>query len=135
MPAVCNADSLAAGGRTTRYAELGQRTLQGAGGGAPPSRECAKLACLMKLYTTPPSILTLVTWVQRTQACTLCSLACRWRLHSALRADRESFSIESSPLLDSKALCRQLRVVYSAVVINISSGKKKNEKKHFIQIL
>ena len=32
----------------------------GRGGGA---RECAKLACLVKLYTTPPFILTLVTWV------------------------------------------------------------------------
>ena len=32
-------------------------------GGAPPPREYAKLACLMKPYTTPPSILTLVTWV------------------------------------------------------------------------
>ena len=42
---------------------------------------------------------------------TVCSLACRWRLQSALRADRESFPIESGPLLDSKALCRQLRVV------------------------
>ena len=28
-----------------------------------------------------------------------------------LRADQEFFTIESSPLLDSKVLCRQLRVV------------------------
>ena len=75
-------------------------------GGGPP-RECAKLACLVKLYTTPPSILTLVTWVQCTQAWpsansarrlafgqpnpTVCSLACRWRLRSALRADQVFF--------------------------------------------
>ena len=82
--------------------------------------------CLMKLYTTPPTILTLVTWVQQSRlafghsACrlaigpsalakpnpTVCSVACRWRLRSALRADQESFSIESGPLLDSKALCQ-----------------------------
>ena len=73
---------------------------------------------LMRLYTTPTSILTLVTWVQPTQAGlrpnphvgwpsglrptakpnpTVCSLACRWW------ADQESFSIESGSLLDSKA--------------------------------
>ena len=85
----------------------------------------------MKLYTTPPYILTLMTWVPQSRlafghsACrlaigppalakpnpTVCSLAFCWRLRSALRADRESFSIEFGPLLDSKALCRQLRVV------------------------
>ena len=44
--------------------------------------------------------------------CAMCSLAWRWRLQSALRADQESFSIESDPLLlDSKAPCQQLRVV------------------------
>ena len=41
----------------------------------------------------------------------VCSLHCRWRLPSALRANQESFSIESGPLLDSKALCLELRVV------------------------
>ena len=71
----------------------------------------------MKLYTTPPSILTLVTWVPQSRLAfghsarrlaigppalakpnpTVCSLACRWRLQSALRADQESFSIESGP--------------------------------------
>ena len=39
------------------------------------------------------------------------TLPCRWQLRLALRAERESFSIDSGPLLDSKALCRQLRVV------------------------
>ena len=78
----------------------------------------------MKLYTTPPSILTLVTWVPQSRLAfghssrrlaigpsalakpnpTVCSLACRCRLRLALRADQESFSIESGPLLDSKAL-------------------------------
>ena len=86
----------------------------------------------MKLCTTPPSILTLVTWVLQSSLAfghsarrlavgppalghnnpTMCSLACRWRLRSALRADQESFLKESGPLLDSKALCRQLRVVF-----------------------
>ena len=84
----------------------------------------------MKLYITPLSILTLVTWVPQSRLAfghsarrlaiappalakpnpKVCSLACRWRLRSALRADREFFSIESGPLLDSKALCRQLQV-------------------------
>ena len=64
---------------------------------------------LMKLYTTPPSILTLVAWVQRTQARptphvgwpsakpdpTVCNLACCRQLQSALRVDQESFSIDS----------------------------------------
>ena len=72
----------------------------------------------MKLYPTPPSILTLVTWVPQSRLAfghsarrlaigpsalakrnpTVCSLACRWRLRSALRADRESFSIETHVL-------------------------------------
>ena len=72
----------------------------------------------MKLYTTPPSILTLVTWVPQSRLAfghsarrlaigppalakpnpTVCSLACRWRLQSALRADRESFSIKTHAL-------------------------------------
>ena len=73
----------------------------------------------MKLYTTPPSILTLVTWVPQSKLAfgqtphvgwpsglrpsakpnpTVCSLACRWRLRSALRADQEAFSIETHPL-------------------------------------
>ena len=42
---------------------------------------------------------------------TVCSLACHWRLWSALRADQESFSILWESLFDSKALCQQLRVV------------------------
>ena len=50
---------------------------------------------------------------------TVCSLACRWRLKSTLRADHESFSIESGlmvmPYADSSEL------YYSNVVINISS--------------
>ena len=93
---------------------------------------CQQLRVVLELlYPTPPSILTLVTWVLQSRLAfghsarrlairppalakpnpTVCSLACRWRLRSALRADRQSFSIESGPLLDSKALCRQLRVV------------------------
>ena len=52
---------------------------------------------MMKLYTTPPYILTLVTWIPQSRL--------------ALRDDQESFSIESGLLLDSKALCRQLLVV------------------------
>ena len=82
----------------------------------------------MKLYiyysTIYPNSNSLVTWVPQSRLAfglsarrlaigppalakpnpTVCSLACRWRLRSALRADRESFSIESGPLLDSKAL-------------------------------
>ena len=46
---------------------------------------------------------------------TVCSLACRWRLRSALRADRESFSIESGPLLDSKALLYSSKLSYSCI--------------------
>ena len=85
----------------------------------------------MKLYITPPSILTLVTWVPQSRLAfghsahrqaivppalakqnpTVRSLSCRWRLRSALRDDRESFLIESCPLFDSMALCQQLRVV------------------------
>ena len=85
----------------------------------------------MNLYTTPPSILTLVTWVPQSRLAfghsarrlaigppalakpnpTVCSLAWRWRLRLALRADQESFSIESGPLLDSEAFCWQLRVI------------------------
>ena len=75
------------------------------------------------IYPTPrtPSSL---AWVQRTQAGlrpnsarklavgppalghhnpTVCSLAYRCRLQSALRADHECFSIEIGPLLDNKA--------------------------------
>ena len=48
----------------------------------------------------------------------VCSLACRCQLQLALRADQESFSIESGPLLDSKALCRQLRVVLELLYPN-----------------
>ena len=71
----------------------------------------------MKLYTTPPSTLTLVNWVPQSRLAfghsahwlaiglpalakpnpKVCSLACRWRLRSALRADQESFPIESGP--------------------------------------
>ena len=58
---------------------------------------------LMKLYTTPPSILTLLTWVPNP---TVCSLACGWRIHS----------IESGPLLDSKALSHSSELSYSAAV-------------------
>ena len=81
----------------------------------------------MKLYPTPPSILTLVTWVPQSRLAfghsarrlaigpsalakpnpTVCSLACRWRLRSALRANRESFSIETH------ALCLILGVLYT----------------------
>ena len=63
--------------------------------------------CLMKLYTTPPSILTLLTWAPQSRLAfghsahrlaigppalakpnpKVCSLACRWWLQSALRAD------------------------------------------------
>ena len=72
----------------------------------------------MKLYITPQSILTLVTWVTQSRLAfghsarrlaiqppalakpnpTVCSLACRWRLRAALRADQESFSIETHPI-------------------------------------
>ena len=83
------------------------------------------------IYPTPQTPSSLA-WVQRMQAGlrpnsarrlavrppalahrnpTGCSFACCWRLRSALRANQESFSIELGPLLDSKALCRQLRVV------------------------
>ena len=55
----------------------------------------------------------------------VCSLACRWQLQSALLANQESLLIESGLLLDSKALCRRLQVVNSAVVIPISSSKNK----------
>ena len=69
----------------------------------------------MKLYTTTPSILTLITWVLQSKLAfgqipllagrrasdkpnpTVCSLACHWQLILALRADRE-FSIENHPL-------------------------------------
>ena len=72
----------------------------------------------MKLYTTPPFILTLVTWVQRTQAGlrprqahrqavgpsalgqtnpNSPGFACPWRLRSALWAELESYSIETHP--------------------------------------
>ena len=46
-----------------KFAKLFLHTFQGA-----PPQNCAKLPVRMKLYTTPPLILTLVTWVQRTQA-------------------------------------------------------------------
>ena len=79
----------------------------------------------MKLYITPPSILPLVTGVPQSRLAfghlarrlaigppalakpnhTVCSVACRCRLQSAVRADQESFSIEPGPLFDSKALC------------------------------
>ena len=51
-----------------------------------------------------------VGWPSATTHVGWCHLACRWQLRSALQDDRESFSIESGPLLDSKALCQQLRV-------------------------
>ena len=35
---------------------------------------------------------------------TVCSLACHWQLRLGLRADKETFSIESGPLLDSKTV-------------------------------
>ena len=63
-------------------------------------------ACKLGLWPTPH-----VGWGSAKPNPTVCCIACRWRLRSALRADQESFSIESSRLLDSKALCRQLRVV------------------------
>ena len=76
------------------------------------------------IYPTPwtPSSL---AWVQPMKAClwphspcrlvvgtpalghhkhTVCSLACHWQLGLALGAHRESFSIESGPMLDSNAL-------------------------------
>ena len=79
----------------------------------------------MMLYPTPPSILTLVTWVQRTQAWPSANSARRLAF-----GQTESYSVQPRlplaatiggrsrvffdrvpPLLDSKALCRQLRVV------------------------
>ena len=76
-------------------------------------------SCPTSLYPTPLSILTLVTWVERTQAglwpnsaCRLAvgplalgqtnpnspGFACRWRLRLALRAKQESYSIETHPV-------------------------------------
>ena len=46
---------------------------------------------------------------------TVCSLACRWRLRSALRADQVSFSIESGPLLDNKALLHSYKLSYNCI--------------------
>ena len=43
----------------------------------------------MKLYTTPPSILTLVTWVQRMQAWPLANSACRLAF-----GQTESYSVQ-----------------------------------------
>ena len=68
---------------------------------------------MIKLYTTLPSILTLVTWVQRTQAWPLANSALRLAFGqtdfysvqpslpleamTAVRANQESFAIESGP--------------------------------------
>ena len=72
----------------------------------------------MKLYTTQPYILTLVTLYRRVSwplatpqvgwlsglrpsakpNPTVCRLACRWRLRLTLQADRESFLIETHAL-------------------------------------
>ena len=48
----------------------------------------------MKLYTTPPSILTFVTWVQRTQAWPLANSACRLAI-----GQTESYSVQPCLLL------------------------------------
>ena len=91
----------------------------------------------MKLYTTPLSILTLVTWVPQNRLAfghsahrlaigppalakpnpAVCSLACRWRLRLALRADQESFSIESGQLLDIKARLYSTKLSYSYCIL------------------
>ena len=97
---------------------------------------CRQLRVVLQLlYPTPPSILTLVTWVPQSRLAfghfarrlaigppalakpdhTVCSLACRCRLRLALRADQESFSIESRPLLDSKALLYSSELSYSCI--------------------
>ena len=49
---------------------------------------------------------------------TVCSLACRWQIRLALRANRESFSVESGPLLDSNSV-RQI-FIFVFVFVNIS---------------
>ena len=78
------------------------------------------------MYPTPPYILTLMTLVPQNRLAigppaltktnpTVCSLACCWWLRSALGADRESFSIESSPLLDNKALLYSYALSYSCI--------------------
>jgi hypothetical protein len=74
----------------------------------------------MKLYTTLPSILTLVTWVSQSRLVfghSAHRLAVRppalgqtksYSVQPCLLLAIPSFSIESVPLLDSKALSRQL---------------------------
>ena len=49
---------------------------------------------------------------------TVCSLVWRWRLWSALRAAQESFSIESGPLLDSKARLYSSKLSYSYCILS-----------------
>ena len=50
------------------------------------------------LTWVPHSRLASVLWPFGHHNPTVCSLACRWRLRSALRAEQESFSIETHPI-------------------------------------
>ena len=76
---------------------------------------------------TPPSILTLVTWVPQSRLAyghsahklakpnpTVCCLDCRWRLQSALWADQESFSIDSCRILQLLVVL-QLLLSYTTI--------------------
>ena len=62
----------------------------------------------MKLYTTPPSILTLVTWVQRTQAWPSANSARRLAL-----GQTESYSVQPClPLVATIGPAGLLRVFF-----------------------
>ena len=62
----------------------------------------------MKLYTTPPSILTLVTWVQRTQAWPLANSARRLAF-----GQTESYSVQPRlPLAATIGPAGQSRVFF-----------------------
>ena len=88
----------------------------------------------MKLYTTPPSILNLVTLVQRTQA---------WPSANSARCQTESYSVHpylllvgslfllsAACILDGRAQLYSSKLSYSLVVIHFSSCKKKDIMKY-----
>ena len=114
---------------TSRFCLMVELYMEGV---PPPLRKCTKVPVpvLMKLHTTPPSILTLghhppwLGYSERKLAFghnnpTVCSLACRWRLRSALRADRESFSINNPRGRQLKAQFYSSELSYRPVVLQL----------------
>ena len=96
-PLLGNVQKNVKGGPFLLFAHFG-----GGGGPSPPRKLC--------LRPTPH-----LGWPSAKPNPTVCNLACRWRLRSALRADRESFSIDNPRGRQLKARLYSSELSYSCI--------------------